>query len=75
MKNAVGDKECAAVVAVSEMLTRLISMAFSLAFYTIFSHPDPPLKPCGFFTCLIMMLHVSFSPNLSAITWHVLRNE
>jgi hypothetical protein len=52
MKNAVGDKECAAVVAVSEMLTRLISMAFSLAFYTIFSHPDPPLKPCGYFTCL-----------------------
>jgi hypothetical protein len=47
---------------------------FSL-FYTTFSHPDPSLKPWGFCTCLIMMLHVSFSPNLSAVTWHVLRND
>jgi hypothetical protein len=75
MENTVGDKLWAAVVAVSEILTRLIPIDFSLAFYTIFSQPDSPLMPCGFFTCLIMMLHVSFSPNLSAVAWHVLRND
>ncbi len=32
MKKAVGDKLCAAVVAVSEMLTRLMSLVFSLSF-------------------------------------------
>jgi hypothetical protein len=29
------------------MLTQLITNAFSLFFYTTFSHPDPPLKPLG----------------------------
>jgi hypothetical protein len=42
-------------VAVSEMLTQLISNAFSLSFYTTFSHPDPSLKPCGYCTYLKMM--------------------
>jgi hypothetical protein len=65
MKNAVGDKKCTAVVAVSEILTQLISNAFSLSFYTFFSYPDPSLKPYGYYTCLIMMHHVSSSPNLS----------
>jgi hypothetical protein len=40
MKKAVGDKLWAAVVAVSKMLTRLIPVEFSLAFYTTFSHPS-----------------------------------
>ncbi len=64
MKNAAGDKYYTALVAVSEMLTRLVSIAFFLSFYTTFSHPDPPLKPCGYCTCFIMMYVVSFSPNL-----------
>jgi hypothetical protein len=33
-----------------------------------------PLKPCGYFTCLIMMRHVPFSLNLYT-TWHILRNH
>jgi hypothetical protein len=41
MKKAIGDKYCAAVVAVSETLTRLISNAYAFAIYTTFSHPDP----------------------------------
>jgi hypothetical protein len=41
MKKAVGDKLWAAVVAVSEILARLIPVIFSLAFYTTFSHPSP----------------------------------
>jgi hypothetical protein len=40
MKKAVGDKLWAAVVAVSEILARLIHIDFSLAFYTTFSHPS-----------------------------------
>jgi hypothetical protein len=32
VKKADGDRYCAAVVAVSEMLTRLMSLAFSLSF-------------------------------------------
>jgi hypothetical protein len=58
------------------MLIRLSSVSFSLAFYTTFSfsHPDPPLKPCGYCTCLIMKQHVSSSPNLSPVVWHVLRD-
>ncbi len=42
--------------------------------YTIFLSPSP-LKPCGYFTCLIMMKHAPFSPNLSAVAWYVLRND
>jgi hypothetical protein len=49
---------------VSEILTRLIPVAFCLSFYTIFSHPYSPPKPCGYCTYLIMKQHVSFSPNL-----------
>jgi hypothetical protein len=60
---AVGDKYFAADVAVSEMLTRLISIAFSFSFYTIFFSPSP-LKPCGYSTFFIMMQNVPFSPNL-----------
>jgi hypothetical protein len=41
-KNAVDAKYCAAVVAGSEMLTRLNSITFSLSFYTSFSRPDSP---------------------------------
>jgi hypothetical protein len=49
-KKAVADILCTAVaVAVSEIFTRLIPITFSLSFYT-FSHPDPPLKPCGYCT-------------------------
>jgi hypothetical protein len=40
MKKAVGDKLWAAVVAVSQILARLIPIDFSLAFYTTFSHPS-----------------------------------
>jgi hypothetical protein len=47
---------------------------FSLSFYTIFWSPSP-LKPCGYCTCLIMMKHVPFSPNLSAVAWYVLCND
>jgi hypothetical protein len=54
MKKAVGDKYCDAVVAVLKILTRLIAVDFSLAIYTTFSHPDPSLKPYGYYTCLIM---------------------
>jgi hypothetical protein len=31
----------------------------------------PPLKPCGFFTFLIMMQNVPFSPNLYSTVWHL----
>jgi hypothetical protein len=51
------------------MLTRLISIEFSLSFYTIFFSPSP-LKPCGYSTCLIMIQHVSFSPILYTTTLH-----
>jgi hypothetical protein len=37
----------------AEMLIRLISFDFSLSFYSIFPRPDPPLNPCGYFTCLM----------------------
>ncbi len=30
---------------------------------------------CGYYTCLIMMQHVPFSPNLYTIASHVLRND
>ncbi len=43
-------------------------------FYTIFLSPSP-LKFCGYCTCLIMMKHVPFSPNLYTTPWHVLRND
>jgi hypothetical protein len=56
------------------MHTRLISVAFSLSLYTTFSHPYSLLKPCGYCTCLIIMKHVQFSPNLYT-TWHVLLND
>jgi hypothetical protein len=42
---------------------------FLSPFYTIFLSPSP-LKPCWYFTCLIMMKHVPFSPNLSAVAWY-----
>ena len=48
MKNSVGDKYCTAVVALSEMLTQLISNAFPLSFYMTFPHPDSTIKPCGY---------------------------
>jgi hypothetical protein len=57
-KNAVDNKYCAAVVAGSEMLSQLISVAFSLSFFTNFSHPVSPLKPYGYYTHLIVMQHV-----------------
>jgi hypothetical protein len=57
-KNAVDDKYCAAVVAVSEMLTRLISITFSLSLYTTFSHPNQALKLYGYCTHLITLQHV-----------------
>ncbi len=64
-KNAVCDKWCTAIAAaVSEMLHQLISFVSSLSFYTTFSHPDPPFKPCGYCTFLIMMQNVRFSPYL-----------
>ncbi len=64
----------AAVVSVSEMLTRLIfNRRFSRLLYNFFS--PTPLKPCGYFTCLIMMQHVSFSPSLYSTAWHVLRKD
>jgi hypothetical protein len=63
MKKAVGDKLWAAVVAVSKMLTRLIPVKFSLAFYTTFSHPSSYALRL-FFTFLIMMKNFQFSPNL-----------
>jgi hypothetical protein len=47
--------------------------AFSLSFYTVFSHHSPP-KPCVYCTCLIMMRHVPFSPNLYT-TEHISRND
>jgi hypothetical protein len=62
MKKAIGDKLWAAVVAVSKMLARLIPVTFSLAFLRLFL--TPPLMPCGYFTFLIMMKNVQFSPNL-----------
>jgi hypothetical protein len=43
---------------------------FSLVFYDIFLTLTP--KPCGYFTCSIMVQHVSFSPNLFTIAWHVM---
>jgi hypothetical protein len=49
------------------MHTRLISVA-------TFFHPYSLLKPCGYCTCLIIMKHVPFSPNLYT-TWHVLLND
>jgi hypothetical protein len=61
------------VVAVSKMLTRLIPVNFSLAFYTIFSHPSS--KPNSYFTFLIMKQNVPFSPNLYTNAWHLLRND
>jgi hypothetical protein len=59
----------------SEILVRLILVDFSLSFYTTFSNPDPHLIPCGYFTYLIMMLHVSSSPNLYTTALAVLRND
>ncbi len=47
---------------------------FSLLLYD-FSHPDSPLKPCGYCTCLIMMKNVPFAPNLYPVAWHVFRND
>jgi hypothetical protein len=42
------------IVSVSEMLTRLTFLRlFSLLLYDFFS--SSPLKPCGYFTCLIMI--------------------
>ena len=51
-----------------------VSGLFSLLFIRFFLLPSP-LKPCGYCTCLIMMKHVPFSPNLSAVAWYVLRND
>jgi hypothetical protein len=34
-----------------------------------------PLKPCGYFTFLIMMQNFPFSPNLYTTAWHVLLND
>jgi hypothetical protein len=74
-KKAVADILCTAVaVALSEILTRLISITFSLSFYTTFSHPYPPLKPCGYCTFLIMMHNVRFSPNLYTTACQFLQN-
>jgi hypothetical protein len=67
MKKTAGDRWCSAIIAASELLTQLISNAFSLSFYTIFSHPVSPPKPYGLRTCLIMMQHIPFSPNLYTI--------
>ncbi len=47
---------------------------FLSPFYTIFWSPSP-LKPSGYCICLIMMKHVAFSPNLSAVAWYVLHND
>ncbi len=63
-----------AVVAVSEMLTRLFPVSTFLSpFIRLFL--TPPLKPCGYFTFLIMMQKVPFSPNLYTTAWKVLRND
>ncbi len=51
-----------------------VSGLFSLLFIRFFLSPSP-LKPCGYCTCMIMMKHVPFSPNLSAVAWYVLRND
>jgi hypothetical protein len=50
------------------------TFAFSLSFYTIFWSPSP-LKPCGYCSCLKMMKHVPFSPNLCTTVWYVLNNN
>jgi hypothetical protein len=51
-----------------------VSGLFSLLFIRFFLSPSP-LKPCWYCTCLIMMKHVPFSPNLSAVAWFVLCND
>ncbi len=51
-----------------------VSGLLSLLFIRFFLSPSP-LKPCGYCTCLIMMKHVPFSSNLSAIVWFVLCND
>jgi hypothetical protein len=67
---SVGDRWWAAVVAVMEVLTRLIPIDFSLAIYTTFSHPDPSLKPYDYYTCSIIKqtLSVLTQPYTTALT-------
>jgi hypothetical protein len=58
-----------------EILTRLIPIDFSLAIYTTFSHPNPSLKPYGYYTCSIIKqtLSVLTEPFTTALT--DLRND
>jgi hypothetical protein len=76
MRNAVGDRWSTAVVAVSVVLSTAFSRFLSLLLYDFFLIlTSSALPPWGYCTCLIMMKHVSFSPNLYTTAWHVLGND